>query len=69
MANEQSFKSLNDESLGTSDLFSNRKRKVKEVCETVRKGKGKWFDAEGDRPRTIFWANQYDAGLFSKDSW
>ena len=37
--------------------------------ETVRLGTARrWSDAEVDRSRAIFWANQYDTGLFSMDS-
>ena len=36
--NEQSFESLDEESLNTSDRSSNRKRKGKGVSETVRPG-------------------------------
>ena len=58
MANEQRFKSLNNESLNTVDLFSNRKRKGMGVSEYVRPGKAKgWSDVEVDRSRAIFWAN------------
>ena len=51
--NEQYFESLNDESLNTNvnDLSLNKKkRKGKEVSETVRPGKaGNWSDAKVDR--------------------
>ena len=69
MANEQSFESFNDESLNTSELSSDRKRKGKGVSKTIRPRKARrWCDAEVDRSRAIFWVNQYDAGLFPKDS-
>ena len=35
MANEQSFESLNDESLNTSDLSSDRQRKGKGISKIV----------------------------------
>ena len=51
---EQRFESLDGESLKTSDLSSNRKRKGKGVSETVRPGKARrWSDAEVDRSRAI----------------
>ena len=59
MVNEQSFESLNDESLNTSELSSNRKRKGKGVSETVRPRKARnWSNAKVDRSR---------GDLFSKD--
>ena len=67
--NMQSFESLNDESLNTSDLSSDSKRNGNGVSETVRAMKARrWPDAEVDRSRAIFWANQCGAGLFPKDS-
>ena len=50
----------------TSDLPSNRKRKGEGVSETVIPWKARWWsDAEVDRSRAIFGANQWGAGLFS----
>ena len=55
MANEQSFESLNDESLNTSDLSSSRRRKGKGVSETVISGKARrWSDAKIDMARVCF---------------
>ena len=60
MAKERSFESLN---------ASNKNRKGEEVSETVRLGKARrWYDAGVYRSLAIFWANQYGAGFFSKDS-
>ena len=45
------------------------RKKGKGLSETVRPGKARrWSDAEVDRSRAIFWANQYDTGLSFKDS-
>ena len=59
MANDQSFKSLSDESLNTSDLSSNRKKKGggggKGVCETITQRKARrWYEAGVARSRAIF---------------
>ena len=46
---------VNDLSLNTSDLSTNRKRKGKGVSETIRSGKARWWsDAEVYRSRAIF---------------
>ena len=56
MANEQRFESLNDESLNTVDLFSNRKRKGMGVSEYVRPGKARrWSDVEVDHLGKSIW--------------
>lgn len=60
-------KSFKDESLNISDPSSNGKGKG--VSETVRPRKARrWSDAQVARSLTTLGANQYGAGLFSKDS-